>query len=306
MTTGGIDISKVSKSFGDVQALSEIELSIQPGELFGFLGPDGAGKTTLFRLIATLLIPDSGSVTVLGNDTVKDFQKLRTMLGYMPGRFSLYPDLSVIENLEFYATVFGTTIEKNYHLIKEIYERLEPFANRQAKKLSGGMKQKLALCCALIHKPKVLLLDEPTTGVDPVSRREFWEMLNKLREQEITTVVSTPYMDEATRCDRVALMQNGKILRTDAPSKIVSSFGHEIFSVRGKQMHTLLNDIRNYPFTKQAYAFGDSIHYLDKQEHANQTELKNFLTEKGHEQIEIEKSEPLIEDCFISLMKEEA
>ena len=215
-----VQIKNIAKSYGSVTAVRDVSLDISSGELFGLIGPDGAGKTTLFRILTTLLLADRGEATVCGMDVRKDWRQIRSISGYMPGRFSLYQDLSVEENLHFFATVFKTTVEKNYDLIHDIYVQIEPFAKRRAGKLSGGMKQKLALCCALIHRPRVLFLDEPTTGVDPVSRKEFWDILARIKEQGITIIVSTPYMDEASRCDRIALMRNGVCLRTDTPEAI--------------------------------------------------------------------------------------
>jgi ABC-2 type transport system ATP-binding protein len=239
-------IENISKSYADVLAVDDVSLTIEKGEIFGFIGPDGAGKTSLFRMLTTLLIPDKGKATVEGFDIVKDYTKIRSSVGYMPGRFSLYQDLTVEENLNFFAAVFGTTIQENYNLIKDIYVMLEPFKKRKAGKLSGGMKQKLALCCALIHKPKILFLDEPTTGVDPVSRNEFWDMLGNLRKEGITIVVSTPYMDEANKCDRIALMQKGKIMETDFLKNIISRFPRKLFAVKSDGMFVLLNELREY------------------------------------------------------------
>ena len=215
-----------------ITAVDDVSFSVKEGELFGLIGPDGSGKSSIFRILTTLLLADSGSASVMEFDVVKDYKEIRKIVGYMPGRFSLYQDLSVEENLEFFATIFNTTIEANYNLIADIYVQLEPFKKRRAGKLSGGMKQKLALCCALIHKPKVLFLDEPTTGVDPVSRKEFWEMLKRLKEQGISILVSTPYMNEAKLCDRIALIQNGKILEIDTPQNIVDRFDNNLYAVR--------------------------------------------------------------------------
>ncbi len=242
-----IEASGISKKFEATQALKDISFEVNEGEIFGFIGPDGAGKTTLFRIITTLLLPDEGEIKVLGLDAITGFRELRKNIGYMPGRFSLYQDLSVEENLNFYATVFGTTVKENYDLIADIYSHIEPFKKRLAGKLSGGMKQKLALSCALIHKPKLLVLDEPTTGVDAVSRSEFWDMLKKLKKHNITIIVSTPYMDEAMRCDRVALIQGGQILLTDDPKKIKEGFSRKLFSARAPEKYRLLNALREYP-----------------------------------------------------------
>ena len=223
-----IEVNKISKTYktgkAEIKALDNISLSVNEKEIFGLIGPDGAGKTTLFRILTTLLLADEGDASVDGSDVKKDYKKIRESVGYMPGKFSLYQDLTVEENLNFFATIFKTTVQENYDLIKDIYTQIEPFKTRRAGKLSGGMKQKLALCCALIHKPTVLFLDEPTTGVDPVSRKEFWEMLKSLQKQGITIMVSTPYMDEANLCDRIAFIQTGKILSVDTPQNIVQKF----------------------------------------------------------------------------------
>lgn len=295
-------IENISKSYGDVLAVDDISLSIEKGEVFGFIGPDGAGKTTLFRMLTTLLIPDKGKATVEGFDIVIDFKKIRSAVGYMPGRFSLYQDLTVEENLHFFAAVFGTTIQENYNLIKDIYVMLEPFKNRKAGKLSGGMKQKLALCCALIHKPKILFLDEPTTGVDPVSRNEFWDMLGNLKKEGITIVVSTPYMDEASKCDRISLMQKGKTLETDYLKNIISRYPQKLFAVKSDGMFQLLNELREYQFAHSVFSFGDFLHYSDKRDVVNKEDLLNYLKSKEHKDIYIEEIEPNIEDCFMDLM----
>lgn len=295
-------IENISKSYGDVIAVDNISLTIEKGEIFGFIGPDGAGKTTLFRMLTTLLIPDNGKASVEGHDVVKDFKKIRTITGYMPGRFSLYQDLTVEENLNFFASVFGTTIQANYDLIKDIYVMLEPFKNRKAGKLSGGMKQKLALCCALIHKPEILFLDEPTTGVDPVSRNEFWDMLGNLRKEGITIVVSTPYMDEAGKCDRIALMQKGKIMETDYLKNIIDRYPRKIFSVKSDVMYTLLQDLRNYKFVNSVFSFGESLHYTDSRNDLNINDVLEYLKSKEHMNINLNEIEPNIEDCFMDLM----
>jgi len=250
----------VCKSYGTTRALDNISFTVNESEIFGFIGPDGAGKTTLFRIITTLLLPDEGTIKVLGLNCTTGYKELRKNIGYMPGRFSLYQDLSVEENLNFYATVFGTTVEENYDLISDIYSHIEPFKKRLAGKLSGGMKQKLALSCALIHKPKILVLDEPTTGVDAVSRAEFWQMLEKLKSHNITIIVSTPYMDEAMRCDKVALIQNGRILAINTPDKIREGFTRKLFTVKAMDKFKLITTLRKYPETITAWPFGDSVH----------------------------------------------
>ncbi|MBN1820675.1 MAG: ABC transporter ATP-binding protein [Prolixibacteraceae bacterium] len=298
-----ISINNISKSYGETKALNSISLEVQKNELFGLIGPDGAGKTTLMRILMTLLLPDSGSAQMAGLDIVRDFKKVRRQVGYMPGRFSLYQDLSVEENLEFFATVFGTTIEENYNLIKDIYYQIEPFKKRLAGKLSGGMKQKLALSCALIHEPEVLILDEPTTGVDAVSRKEFWEMLKNLQKKEITILVSTPYMDEAGLCDRVALMQEGKILEVDTPRGIVERNGRKTFAVRSHEMYRLVNDLRSFEKTDSAYTFGQYIHFTGIDDDVEATELEHFLLRKDHKNLEIEEIAPGIEDVFMGLME---
>ena len=257
----------------------------------------------MFRIITTLIIADEGSDSVVVNDVVKDNKQIRKQVGYMPGRFSLYQDLSVEENLTFFASIFGTTIEENYELIEDIYVMLEPFKNRRAGQLSGGMKQKLALCCALIHRPKVLFLDEPTTGVDPVSRKEFWEMLKRLKEKGITILVSTPYMDEATLCDRVGLIQNGEFLSIETPEQIEASFNREMLAISATNMYSLVNDLRTYNKAHSVYAFGDALHYTEKETKVNTKALKDFLKSHGHERVKFELIKPGIEDCFMDLMK---
>lgn len=292
----------ITKSYGPVRALQDISFQVNPGELFGLIGPDGAGKTSLFRILTTLLLPDNGRAAVCGLDVVKDMAEIRKIVGYMPGRFSLYQDLSVEENLHFFATVFQTTIKENYDLIRDIYVQIEPFRERRAGKLSGGMKQKLALCCALIHRPEVLFLDEPTTGVDPVSRVEFWDMLDRLKEQGITILVSTPYMDEASRCDRIALMRDGQIMSVDTPHNIQASYTRPLWAVRASSMFQLLKDLRIFPDTYSCYAFGDTHHLALKEvEHGTKDRLMTWLKEKGHEDIHIEEIEAGIEDCFIAI-----
>ena len=291
----------VGKKFGATQALKDISFEVNESEIFGFIGPDGAGKTTLFRIIATLLLPDEGKMKVLGLDAITGFKELRSNIGYMPGRFSLYQDLSVEENLNFYATVFGTTVQENYDLISDIYSHIEPFKKRLAGKLSGGMKQKLALSCALIHKPRLLVIDEPTTGVDAVSRSEFWNMLAKLRKYKITIIVSTPYMDEAMKCDRVALIQDGRVLSIDTPQKIREGFSKKLFRIRAEDKYRLLIALRRYPNTNTAYPFGDSMHatFIDN---APGDSLPGFLESEGISGVTIEESGAGIEDRFLELM----
>lgn len=300
-----IEVEGVYKSYGKVKALSDIHLSTKTGELFGLIGPDGAGKTSLFRILTSLLLPDKGRATIAGHDVVKDYKKIRRIIGYMPGRFSLYPDLSVEENLQFFAKVFKTSIKENYHLIRDIYVMLEPFKNRPAGKLSGGMKQKLALSCALIHKPEILFLDEPTTGVDAVSRKEFWEMLAKLKEQGISILVSTPYMDEAAMCERIALIQNGQIMDINTPKGITEAFPGELFSVSSSNIIRLVKDIRNYDALSTAYTFGSNIHVTFRQ-NTDLPRLTSYLVQNGHQNIRIEQIDAGIEDCFMNLMQNQA
>ena len=298
-----ITVKHISKSYGTLKALDNISLDVKKGELFGLIGPDGAGKTTLFRILTTLLIADQGEATVAGYDVVNNYIDIRNHVGYMPGKFSLYQDLTIEENLEFFATIFNTTVEENYDLIKDIYVQIEPFKNRRAGKLSGGMKQKLALCCALIHKPKVLFLDEPTTGVDPVSRKEFWEMLKRLQEKEITILVSTPYMDEATLCDRIALIQNGKILKIDSPTKIIANYSKKIYNVSSNNMYELILCLNQYPNKYSVYPFGEFVHYTDQQDNFNTQDLYECLENKNLKNITIQKTQTTIEDVFMDLAK---
>jgi ABC-type multidrug transport system ATPase subunit len=296
-----IVVQNISKSYQSLQAVDAVSFKVKEGELFGLIGPDGAGKTTIFRILTTLLIPSQGEAQVLGFDVVKDYKSIRKSVGYMPGKFSLYQDLTVEENLQFFATIFGTTIEENYELIKDIYIQIEPFKNRRAGALSGGMKQKLALCCALIHAPKVLFLDEPTTGVDPVSRKEFWQMLKRLQQKGITILVSTPYMDEASLCDRIALIQKGKILKIDTPSTIISEFDKIIYAVSATHKHQLILDLKVYPTMHSVYAFGEFIHYIDKKNDFHSQDLNAYLISKNHQNIEISRIEPTIEDIFMDV-----
>ncbi len=296
-----ISVKNISKSYKNLKAVNNISFEVDDGELFGLIGPDGAGKTTLFRILTTLLIADEGVATVAGYEVVKDYKAIRNSVGYMPGRFSLYQDLTIKENLEFFATIFGTTIDENYELIKDIYVQIEPFQNRRAGKLSGGMKQKLALCCALIHKPKVLFLDEPTTGVDPVSRKEFWDMLKRLKQKGITILVSTPYMDEAALCDRIALIQEGKILEIDTPQNIVANHQKNIYNVGSSDTYKLIQDLKSYPTSFSVYAFGEFIHYTDSNPNFNPEDLKEYLIQNNHSDIIIQPTEATIEDVFMDL-----
>jgi len=297
-----ITIKNINKSYGPVQAVCDISFEVKKGELFGLIGPDGAGKTTLMRILMTLLFQDQGSASMNGFDVIKDYKKIRKIVGYMPGRFSLYQDLTVEENLRFFATVFNTTIEENYELIRDIYIQIEPFKHRLAGKLSGGMKQKLALSCALIHKPEILILDEPTTGVDAVSRKEFWGMLKKLQEKGITILVSTPYMDEAMLCNRVALMQKGKILNINTPQKLVENYDRKLFAVRSKEMHRLILDLRDYEKTDSAFAFGQYLHVTGKEDEVEATEFENYLLKRNHVNLEVFDIQPTIEDVFMNMM----
>lgn len=296
-----ISCKSINKKYDTIEALKGVSFEVERGEIFGIIGPDGAGKTTLFRVLTTLILADSGTASVDGFDVVTDYKEIRKRVGYMPGKFSLYQDLTVEENLNFFATVFNTTIEENYELIKDIYQQIEPFKNRRAGKLSGGMKQKLALSCALIHKPSVLFLDEPTTGVDPVSRKEFWGMLKNLKAQGITILVSTPYMDEAGLCDRIALIQNGQFLKIDTPKNIVNQYENKLWAVQSDNMYKLLNDLRANELTSNCFAFGDKHHVSVSSEQLSINSLKETLDKLGHTNIEIREIEPTIEDCFMQL-----
>lgn len=295
-----VSVSHIDKTYGKVHALKDLSFTVDEGELYGIIGPDGAGKTTLFRILATLMRADKGTAEVAGCDVVRDYRKIRNIIGYMPGRFSLYQDLTVEENLKFFATVFNTTIQENYHLIEDIYKQIEPFKHRKAGKLSGGMKQKLALSCALIHKPEVLFLDEPTTGVDPVSRKEFWGMLLKLKRQGITILVSTPYMDEATLCDRIALMQEGRFIGTDTPQGIIAHYPDKLLAVQSDNMHKLLADLHDYQQVKSSYSFGETFH-VTLRDQSPADELKAYLKQRGHSDVNIRSIAPSIEDCFMLL-----
>ncbi len=300
-----ITINNISKSYDETLALKNISLRVNEGELFGLIGPDGAGKTTLMRILITLLLPDSGEAKMNDLDVVKDFKRIRQLVGYMPGKFSLYQDLSVEENLHFFATVFGTTVKENYDLIKDIYYQIEPFKTRRAGKLSGGMKQKLALSCALVHKPKILVLDEPTTGVDAVSRKEFWEMLKSLQKKGITILVSTPYMDEASLCDRVALIQKGQIMDVDSPQRITEKFPRRIIQVRSDEMFRLINDLRDYEKADSVFAFGQFAHFTGIDDDVEINELDVYLEKRNHKNRVVEEIHPGIEDVFMNMQNQD-
>jgi len=287
---------------GGVPAVDQVSFSVDRGEIFGLIGPDGAGKTSIFRMLTTLLLPDGGTAVVDGLDVVSDYRKIRRIIGYMPGKFSLYPDLSVAENLRFFATLFHTTVEENYHLIRDIYEQLERFRDRRAGKLSGGMKQKLALCCALIHAPSVLFLDEPTTGVDPVSRKEFWEILQRLKTQQITIMVSTPYMDEAMRCDRIGLIQQGCLLSVDTPKNMIGAYPDDLFRVKAADMHGLLKATAANDRKTSGYAFGEYAHISFEKGTVTLTELRSYYSRHGFSDAVVEVSSATIEDCFIKFL----
>ncbi len=308
MTNGAeaVVVEHLVKRFGERVALDDVSVRVASGELFGFIGPDGAGKTTLFRVLTTLLVPEAGSARVLDVDVVRGIWTLRRQIGYMPGRFSLYPDLSVEENLRFFASVFGTTVEREYDQIAPIYVQLEPFRTRRAAALSGGMKQKLALCCALVHRPRILFLDEPTTGVDAVSRREFWELLAKFRAGGLTIVVSTPYMDEADRCDRVALMQRGRVLAIDAPAAITASYEHPLFAVRAADRYAVLRALRAYKNTASVYPFGEALHFVDNRANVADDRIASdaidALRSSGFADATVARIPATIEDVFMARM----
>ena len=300
-----IEIDRVCKSYGAVQALNEVSLSVEPGEIYGLIGPDGAGKTTLFRILVTLLVPDRGSARIEGYDVVRDYRTIRSRIGYMPGRFSLYQDLTVAENLDFFATMFGTSVAENYENIREIYAQIEPFRDRRAGKLSGGMKQKLALCCALVHRPTVLFLDEPTTGVDAVSRKDFWNMLYRIRNAGVTMLVSTPYMDEASLCDRISLIQKGRIIETGTPAGIVAKYPHRLFGVSGMPAYPLLKYLRQCPGVLRCFSFGSEYHVAVDPARTSTEHLQATLEQAGFRQVVVREIPASIEDCFMELAKED-
>ncbi len=297
-------IQNIEKSYGAVQALKGMSLEVDEGEVFGLIGPDGAGKTTLIRILTSLIYPDSGEAMVLGLDPVKDYEALRRRLGYMPGKFSLYQDLTVEENLSLFAHLFETTIEENYDLIRDIYSQIEPFKDRKAGALSGGMKQKLALSCAMIHKPDILFLDEPTTGVDPVSRKEFWEILKRLNQEGLTIIVSTPYMDEANRCDRIALIQDGRLMAIDSPDQISGRFKKDLFSIKGPEKYQLVRYLKSINTEATVFSFGAEIHFATPKGTMSGNDLENLLIEEGHKEISVDQIKPGIEDTFMELMSQ--
>jgi len=301
-----VAVDNVKKCYGQVIALKGVSFSAHKGEIFGLIGPDGSGKSTLFKIMTTLLLPDSGTVEVAGYDVLKDYAEIRNIIGYMPSKFSLYKDLSVEENMKFFATLFKTTIQENYYLVKDIYSQIEPFKKRKARNLSGGMKQKLALSCALIHKPSVLFLDEPTTGVDPVSRKDLWTMLKKLSEQEITIIVSTPYMDEAKLCDRIALIKEGEFMKIDTPDGIVNSLHKKVMAVRGENMYLILNALRTLSVVEMAFAFGETNHITlkDSASDLSPADIVRMLEDKGFNNVDVKEIRAGVEDCYMVLSKE--
>ena len=293
-----VSVRNVRLSYGKIQALKDVSLEVEEGSLFGIIGPDGAGKTSLFRIMTTLIVPDSGSAHVCGYDTVKDMMEIRRLVGYMPGHFSLYQDLTVEENLSLFASVFNTTVQENYSLVEDIYRQIEPFRKRRAGKLSGGMKQKLALCCAMIHRPRVLFLDEPTTGVDPVSRKEFWQMLSRLKAQGMTIIVSTPYMDEASLCDTVSLMKDGRFFRTDTPGAITEKFGKHLYEIKtGGSTVKALDGLAEIDGVQACYPFGDRLHIVSPS--LSLAELSERAASAGYDISTLAECTPTVEDCFM-------
>lgn len=297
-----ISIDRIAKSFGEVQAVQPLSFTVNDGELFGLIGPDGAGKTTLIKILVTLLKPDEGVARVLDLDVVKDYLEIRRIVGYMPGHFALYQDLSIEENMAFFAAIFNTKAADQMDLIGDVYKQIEPFKKRRAGQLSGGMKQKLALCCALIHRPKILILDEPTTGVDAVSRKEFWDMLQHIRTQGMSILVSTPYMDEAARCDRIALMQDGKVIALNTPKAIVEDFHHPIFAIKAANNFHLLQQLSQLEGMRSSYPAGEYTH-LVMEKNIGVNEIKRFAETKGQKQVAVKTIKPEIEDCFIEIMQ---
>lgn len=298
--SNAVEIRGLSKSYGKVKALDAVSFDVPRGSLFGLIGPDGAGKSTLYQILTTMLVPDGGTATVAGLDVVADYRKIRSIVGYMPERFSLYPDLTVNENLHFFASLFGVSVKDNYDLIAPFFDQLAKFPDRRAGALSGGMKQKLALGCALIHRPEILLLDEPTTGVDAVSRSEFWDMLATLREKGITILVSTSYMDEAQRCEQIALINRGRILRVDTPARLVAGIGESFYAVSAREMYPLLLALREIPSVKDCYTFGATLHVVAGDDF-NPAEIARALSNRGLNDIKIEPTQGDIEDLFIKL-----
>ena len=303
----GVRVHQLTKRYDGVTALDGVTFEVGPSDLFGVIGPDGAGKTTLFRILVSLLLPDDGRAEILGHDVVRDYLEIRRRVGYMPGRFSLYGDLSVEENLRFFASVFGTTIDEQYDVIAPVYSQIEPFKQRRAADLSGGMKQKLALSCALVHRPDILILDEPTTGVDAVSRREFWDVLDELKTGGLPILVSTPYMDEASRCDRIALLQRGRILATNTPAAIGDGYAKPLFAVRARDRYRLLETLRTFHHATAAFPFGEDIHYTDDREHVDPAEIARDisirLVDAGFEGVHVRPVQPDVEDVFMAMMQ---
>lgn len=299
-----VETQGLTKSYGKLVALDHVSLSVPEGSLFGLIGPDGAGKTTLYQILTTLLSPDEGNAIVAGLDVAKDYRRLRAEIGYMPERFSLYPDLTVMENLRFFAALFGVDINDSLDLIAPIFDQLKEFPNRMAKALSGGMKQKLALSCALIHRPRVLLLDEPTTGVDAVSRSEFWKMLGRLKDMGITVLVSTSYMDEAERCEYVALMNRGKILDVNTPKKLMEGLGRNLYNASAKEMYPLLEALRSMPDVEDCYTFGATLHVVTTEAFRPEVAV-NRLRQEGLTDVRVYPAKGNIEDLFIKLTKED-
>ena len=303
-----IVVRDVHLARGATRAVDGVSFTVPRGERFGVIGPDGAGKTTLFRMLTTLLVPDRGTAVVLGHDVAGAPWAVRPQLGYMPGRFALYPDLSVAENLAVYADVFDTTVEAGMARIAPIWSQLAPFTARRAGALSGGMKQKLALCCALVHRPTLLVLDEPTTGVDAVSRREFWDLLDTLRSDDLTILVSTPYMDEASRCDRVALMQGGRFLAVDTPAAISAGFPLPLFALRAADRIGMLATLRAFPHAVGAWPFGETVHYTDARPgiapEVVLAELRAWAASRGIADLAGEAITAGIEDVFIHELAE--